>query len=265
MGKKEELALFLERADEMINSKYILADIKIVNLLKSIAASETLIALFKNCLEDFDYAKAKKTYLVKSPYLSEDKGEFVMPESSIELLAFTFSILMDIDSKNIDLYTFLDKYFYVDGSSYSAYSAFLNSVIKPFRNTVKVIVENVIEGKIADPVKEISKKETQKSEPEVDKKAAPVDKTATFSAIKKIKGYLLVDKTKVKASKKKDAVKNELLTVVDTLANVIESGDKDAINYAFITYKYVAKAHPFLFLGRVRKIGGYLKDVTNEL
>ena len=41
LTKREELDLFLERAQEFIDSKYILADIKIVNLLKSIANSKT--------------------------------------------------------------------------------------------------------------------------------------------------------------------------------------------------------------------------------
>ena len=82
MEKNQELALFLERADEFIDSKYILADIKIVNLLKTIVASETLLAIFKNCLADFNFEQAKKKYLVQSKYLSSDKGEFVMPNSS---------------------------------------------------------------------------------------------------------------------------------------------------------------------------------------
>jgi len=249
----------------MINSKYILADIKIVNLLKAIAASDTLIAVFKNCLENFDYEKAKKTYLVKSPYLSAEKGEFVMPESSAELLAFVFNILVDIDAKRIDLTSFLDKYFYVDGSSYSAYAAFINSMIKPFRNTVKVIVESVIDGKIADPLAE-DKKEEQKpvkteKEPEKKQEVKPVSKTST----KKIKDCLLIDKTNVKNSRLKEQVKNELITVIDLFANVLDSEDKDAIEYAFITYKYVAKAHRWLFKGRIKKVEKLLKDTANEL
>ena len=48
MGKNEELALFVAKADELIDSKYIIADIKILGLLKSIAASDTLVAIFKN-------------------------------------------------------------------------------------------------------------------------------------------------------------------------------------------------------------------------
>ena len=38
MTIREELDAFIERADELIDSKYILADIKIVNLLKAIAS-----------------------------------------------------------------------------------------------------------------------------------------------------------------------------------------------------------------------------------
>ena len=70
MTKREELNLFIKRIDEFIDGKYILADVKIINILKVIAGSETLLALFKNCLTDFDYSEAKKTYLVKSKYLS---------------------------------------------------------------------------------------------------------------------------------------------------------------------------------------------------
>ena len=163
MTKREELDLFLERAQEFIDSKYILADIKIVNLLKAIANSETLIAIFKNCLADFDRESAEKKYLVKSPYLSTDKGEFVLPQSSKELLAFTFSILVDIDAKRIEMSGFLNKYFYVDGSFASGYDAFINAMIRPFVKAVKVLMDSVIEGKLQDPVEAICQLENQKA------------------------------------------------------------------------------------------------------
>ena len=50
MNKRAELDAFLKSTDELINSKYIIADIKIVGVLKAIASSQTLIALFQNCL-----------------------------------------------------------------------------------------------------------------------------------------------------------------------------------------------------------------------
>ena len=121
MTKNEELNLFVEKADELINSKYILADIKIAGLLKSIALSDTLLALFKNCLTDFDFEKAKEKYLVKSPYLSSEKGEFVLPPNSRELLAFIFCVLVDIDAKRIVMGEFISKYFFYYDPLYFCY------------------------------------------------------------------------------------------------------------------------------------------------
>lgn len=270
MTKREELDLFLERADELIDSKYILADIKIVNLLKSIAGSDTLIALFKNCLTDFDYEQAQKRYLVKSPYLSEDKGEFVLPPNSREMLAFIFNVLVDIDSKRIDMGAFISKYFYVDGSFSSGYDAFITSMIKPFKNSVKMLMESVIDGKLQDPVEALTEEENRRAK-EKEEESIRAEKERVLyekkygESVKKIKELLLEDKQKVRASRLDEKTKEEILLVVDMLANVIESEDKDAVEYAFISYKYVAKSHKILFIRRTAKIYKLLKDVVNEL
>lgn len=270
MTKSEELQVFIDRADELINSKYILADVKIVNLLKAIAASDTLIALFKNCLADFDYTSAKKKYLVKNPYLSDEKGQFVLPPNSRELLAFVFNVLMDIDAKRISLCDFLDKYFYENGSSYAGYSAFVNAMIKPFKNSVTILMEKVIEGKLQDPVEAVTEEEEKRArQKELDEiaseKEKELSKKAYGDSIKKIKALLLANKKKIKDCKLDADVKKEIILVIDMLANVVESEDKDAIEYAFIAYKYVAKAYPFKFLGKVKAINKALKDIVNEL
>ena len=80
-----------------------------------------------------------------------------------------------------------------------------------------------------------------------------------------IKQFLLDDKKKIKESKFSDQDKKEIILVIDMLANVIDSQDKDAIEYAFVSYKYVCKAFPIKFLGRVKKIDKLLKDVVNGL
>ncbi len=270
MSKTEELELFLSRADEFVDSKYILADVKIVNLLKAIASSETLLALFKNCLNDFDYEKAKERYLVKSPYLSEDKGEFVLPSSSREILAFTFCILMDIDSKKIDISDFIKKYFFENGSFSESYSSFINSMIKPFRNTVKVLIESVIEGKLQDPVEAftIEEKKRQEKKEEERKKAKlakELSEKTYASALKKVKELLFNDKTAIKDSRLKEDVKKELTLIVDMLANVIEGDDKDAVEYAFVSYKFVTYAHPVLFFKRVKQLSPCIEDILNGI
>ena len=269
MTKAEELEIFLERADELIDSKYILADIKIVGLLKAIASSDTLIALFKNCLDGFDYERAQKQYFVKSQY-SSGKGEFVLPPNSRELLAFIFNVLVDIDAKRIDLGEFVNKYFFEDGSYSSGYSAFITAMVKPFKNSVKMLMESVIDGKLQDPIEALTEEENRKAKEKAEEeksiqKEKDLMRKTYFGSVKKIKAMLLEDKQKIKASKLKVIIKNDVILLIDMLANVIESEDKDAIEYAFVAYKYVARAYKMLFRGRVKKISKLLKDIVNEI
>ncbi len=267
---REELDAFTSKADELILSQYIIADVKIAGLLKVIASSDILLALFKNCLTNFDYQSAKKTYLVKSQFLAEDKGEFVMPPNSRELLAFVFNLLVDIDAKRVIFSEFLDKYFYVYGSLTSSYNAFVTSMIKPFKNSVKILMEDVIEGKIQDPVEALVEEENRKKKKlEEDAIRAQKDKELSEKAygesIKEIKQILILDKQKIRASKLDDSEKEELLLVVDMLANVIESEDKDAINYAYVAYKFMTKTYKLMFLGRIKKIDTHVRNVLNGI
>ncbi|MBE5733736.1 MAG: hypothetical protein E7347_01650 [Clostridiales bacterium] len=270
MDKREQLQLFLERCDEFIDSKYILADVKLANLLKAIASSDTLLALFQNCLTDFDYFGAQKKYLVKSQHLSSDKGEFVMPPNSRELLAFIFNVLVDIDAKRINLNDFLNKYFFVDGSCSSSYDAFINAMIKPFKNSVKILMDSVIEGKLQDPVEALTEEEERRAREkeereQTEQRERELLKKSYGASVKNIKELLLVDKQKIKASKLKEDVKEEIILIIDMLANVITSEDKDAITYAYVAYKYMVKSKPFIFFGRVNKISKLIKDVFNGL
>lgn len=258
MDKREELVAFLECADDMIKSNYILADVKIVNLLKSIAASETLVAVFKNCLADFDYEKAQKKYFVKNKFF-DDRGEFVLPQTSRDLLALVFVLLLDIDAKKVGFSEFLKKYFYEDGSRSAGYTAFINTMIKPFRNSVAALMESVIEGKIEDPIEAFTREEERRAKEQEEQRIAEEKnkellKTERGNFVKQILDYLVEDKTKIKVSKLKPEIINELVYVIDMLANVVNSDDKDAINYAYISYKYCAKAYRLRFFRNARKI-----------
>ncbi len=270
MTKKEELALFAEKAEELITSSYILADVKIVGVLKAIAQSETMLAIFKSCLSGFDYAGAQKKYLVRNKYLSEDKGEFVIPPTSRELLAFVFNILVDIDAKNLDLSAFINKYFYVDGSFSSAYAAFISQMIKPFCSSLEGIMQGVIEGTVQDPVEALTEEEARKvKEKELAEKEEAKEKDmlekSYGQSLKEIKNLLLLDKTKIKEARADEETKREMLLIVDMLGSVLDGADKDAVDYAFTAYKFCAKSHPILFGGRVKKIEKLLKDVVREL
>ncbi len=266
MNKSEELQFFLEKADELCSSKYILSEIKIVNLLKAISSSETLLAIFKNCLIDFDIDEAKKKYFIKSKYLTGDKGEFILPGNSRELLAHVFNILVEIDSKEINFPDFLSKYFYEDGSFSASYGAFINSMIKPFRNSVKLLMECVIDGSLEDPIEAIVREEERRAELEIERQKreqleAELSKKSYGASVKKIRELLLKDKQKIKGSKYKDQIKEEITLIIDMFANAIESEDKDAIYYSFVAYKYCAKAHKHTLRKGLRKIKKLSKEV----
>lgn len=270
MDKNAELTLFLDKADELIDSKYIIADIKIVGLLKAIAASDTLVAIFKNCMTGFDYPAAQKKYLVKSKYLAEGKGEFILPSSSRELLAFIFSVLVDIDAKRIDFAQFINKYFYEDGSFSAGYTAFLNSMVKPFKNSVKMLMESVIDGKLQDPVEAFTEEEERRNmqeqaAAEEQRREKELSEKAYGESVKAIRRILVEDKSKVRSSRLKDEIKEEFLLIIDMFANAINAADKDGIIYAFLAYKYAVKSKKRMFFGREKKVGNYLKDVLNGL
>lgn len=270
MEREQELNLFLEKADEVISSKYILANVKIVNLLRAIATSQSLVAIFKSCLNSFDYESAQKKYFVKNKYLPDNRGEFILPSNSKELLALIFNVLMDIDSKRLDLGELINKYFYVDGSSSAGYDNFVNAMIKPFKNSVKILMESVIEGKVQDPIEALTEEENRRAKEkeeraQQEKIERELSRKIYGENVKKIKEIMLADKTKIKASKLSEDVKEEFLLVTDMLANVVDGEDKSALTYAFIAYKYMAKAKPFFFAGRARKVGKLVKGILNEI
>jgi hypothetical protein len=213
---------------------------------------------------------AKKKYLVKSKYFSEDKGEFILPESSREILAFVFNVIMDIDAKRIDLGDFLNKYFYEDGSFSSGFAAFSNCMIRPFSNTVKLLMTSVIEGKLQDPIEALAQEEERQQKQKLEEeRQQKLDKELSLKAygesLKQIKNILLDNKIKLKNTKISEEEKEQILLVIDMFANALDSQDKDSVIYAYVAYRYMTKAHPIVFFGVGKKVGRLLKDVINGL
>lgn len=136
---RRQIDLFLHKCDEVMQSKFIIADTKIGELLKSIVTSDLLYAFFRDITKDFDYDAARKKYMNYMPEGTLNKRKLLFPEDPAERLAFVFCLLVDFDSKRIDLGDFLQEYFYEDGSVYGSFYAFSNQVIKPFRNAVRTM------------------------------------------------------------------------------------------------------------------------------
>ena len=59
--------------------------------------------------------------------------------------------------------------------------------------------------------------------------------------------------------------KLDALLIIDTLVNAVESGDKDAISYALVSYKFLTMSYKCKFFKRFKKVSGYIKDIVNEI
>ena len=178
--------------------------------------------------------------------------------------------MIDIDANRIDFNQLLSKYFYVDGSCSAAYDAFTSAMIKPFVNIVKMLMEGVIDGTVEDPIDALNEEEGRKAKEQeekelTEKREKDLLTKAYGRSLKALREILTADIQKVKESKLKDQAKEETLLVVEMLLGVLDGDDRDSIEYAFIAYKNVAKANPFMFFGRASKVGKLVKDVLNGI
>lgn len=127
---------FLAACDDMLTGKYVAAEGKIGEILKSIASSEELTSFFSSMTDGFDYVGAKREYLHSPEKAEAEHGFAVAPKERREILAFVFCLLVELDGGSLPLSDFLLRYFYEDGSFSSSYEQFVTRMIRPFRDLV---------------------------------------------------------------------------------------------------------------------------------
>lgn len=129
----EELQDFVDACNEFINGKFILADIKISKILKSIAGSEDVYNLLAECMLNFDFETELKKCCVKN---ATESGSFSLPSETYKLIPIVFCLLVQIDSKRIDFNYFLKTQFpYAKGQN-EEYEKFSTNVVVPFRDAI---------------------------------------------------------------------------------------------------------------------------------
>ncbi len=128
---------FLNACEELVSGKYIMADTKISEALKAIAASEELTTLFDAVTSNFDYAGAKRAYLVHPAAGASSRGAAYLPTERGDVLAFIFCLLVEFDSGSMRFNDFLLRYFYEDGSYTASYALFADRMLRPFRDIIK--------------------------------------------------------------------------------------------------------------------------------
>ncbi len=138
----QEIKQFTDACDEMLESKFILVDKRIGDVLKSIAQTKPVYNLMATCLAGFNFEKEYK--------LATSKGrELVIPTGNAKVIAFVFCMLNAIDDKKLNINEILQNYFSGD-DCISSYKSFCKQVILPFK--VCVVGELYEKKEKEDPV-----------------------------------------------------------------------------------------------------------------
>lgn len=127
-----KLIAFMNSCDDMINGKFILADIKILKILNMIANSEELFHYISECMIDFNFEREFHRSEVKNRF---NGGTFVPPSDPTFLVAMVFSLLVEFDSKRLDFYNFINTNFKTLKPG-GEYANFANTLLLPFKNTI---------------------------------------------------------------------------------------------------------------------------------
>ena len=135
--KLEKIQKFLSVCDELVDGTFHIADAKISELLRALAASRELTNLFTAVTDGFDYPAAKRAYLKFPTAAGSTRGVAYLPSARNEILAFVFCLMVEIDAGDIRLNDFLLRYFYIDGSYTASYSLFADRMLRPFRDIVR--------------------------------------------------------------------------------------------------------------------------------
>ena len=140
----QQINRFMQACEKLMNEKYMVADARIVEVLRSIAECRALTDLFSAATERFDYPAAKKMYLRFPASPTSSHGKAFLPKDRGEALAFVFCLLVDIDAGRIKFDDFLLRYFYEDGSYTASFALFADRMLRPFRDIVQECFPDIV-------------------------------------------------------------------------------------------------------------------------
>lgn len=125
--KLAEIQEFLLSIKNMLESKYILIDRRVSDILRAIADTNAVYNLIAECMINFDFAYE---------WRKATAGSFLkLPDSEAKKVAFIFCLLNNIDDRKIDVTQVLEKYYSYD-LAYSPYDMFCKFVIVEFRRII---------------------------------------------------------------------------------------------------------------------------------
>ncbi len=132
--ENSEIEKFFSACDEFINGKFILADIKIAKLLRAITESPAIYNIVAENLINYDYKK--ESVLLEEECKAKNDGNLILPDDKDVVIPYVFSLLVEIDSKQVNFNEYLENNFVSASSQKEEYEAFAYCIIIPFKNAI---------------------------------------------------------------------------------------------------------------------------------
>ena len=254
--REESLNNFIKLCDELISSKYLFANSKVFDVITAINSSKLLSDMFLYFSDEYDFQSA----LVESFYDNGDEKCFNLPEKNTDVLAFVYSLLKEVNYKNVQLTDLLD--YFGDGQNYeNAYKNFAKTVLLPFKSYVYQIGTQIINSTQRKEEALITQKPVKEEPLEINTQKRieeAVEKVGSFeNTISTILRLLDLDRLAVKESRLSNADVQELSYVIDLFEKKLREKDKEKISLSYLAYLYAVR--PF------KKLKTNVKRITELL
>lgn len=233
---KQKLKNFFNACNEMIDGRFILSDIKITKILKSVAESVPVYDLVTTSLINFNFEHELKTARTSNKV---NGGYFTMPEPEHKIIALVFCLLLEVNNKKINLQNFITENFFSPQGYNISYSNFSMVMLVPFKTAILNQLGCTEEGEfIKMENQELQKNQITMEQAMEDKKTEQVNSKTKIQfanltvALTKLVSAIKVNK-KLKIEKKE-----ELLIVANAIADSIVQENLKLINALVIAFEY---------------------------
>ena len=138
-----ELAIFNDSVNTLIQGQLILVDKHIANVLKCVASSPVLCKTLADTVKTMSYATEFSRAIVRwtrSDGVTESRLK--LPLDRNRLFAFVVCLLAEVDSGRRNLLEFLKEY-YNDSNNDASYARFAEEVLKPFKRVGENLLSTV--------------------------------------------------------------------------------------------------------------------------
>lgn len=211
-NKVEIYEMFLKKCDNICCSKYLMSSNAINSLLQFMPKFSCVMEFVSKCNQGENYKQ-----LVSQ---SGEGNVFKMPKSKKKIVALVTGLLFDIDQMNIDINSFLIRYFYSADDEFG-YQAFCKVIVRPYAEAFGMMLENFEEE---DDIEKL-----ENNLPIADKKISE----QVFPLVNSLKDCVLAD------SKLANNKRNDCLTMLEGLEYAFELGSAKMINVVFVGLKSV--------------------------